>query len=186
MDRRQDNGRGAGIGSSSKAGMTVLEIMIVVTIISILAGIAAYAISGIREKMWTEEAKQELERIAVAIEQLAFDTGLWPGHSPRNATMGMVGSALPEIMDLTTPLAGLVDADVTFSNKGWRGPYLDSVPLDPWGRKYFFDPDYRHAGTGEWKAVVGSFGPHQGGSSSSGANDWEPDNIYVDVVPRLR
>jgi type II secretory pathway pseudopilin PulG len=166
--------------------MTILEIMIVVTIISILAGIAAYAVSGIREKMWQEEAKQELERIAVAIEQLAFDTGQWPGHAPRNATAAMVGSALKEIMDLTTPLAGLVDADVTFSNRGWRGPYMDQIPLDPWNRKYFFDPDYLAPGESKYKAVVGSFGPHQGGSSSTGVNDWEPDNIYVEIVPKLR
>lgn len=166
---------------SSRSGMTVLEIMIVVSIILTVASILAYGISSIREKVWIEQANQDLQRIAVAIEQLAFDTGQWPGHAPRNATASMVGYQLPEIMDLTTPLAGLVAADVTFTNKGWKGPYLDSIPLDPWGRKYFFDPDYKAPGEDYYKAVVGSCGPKY-----SGVNDWEPDNIYVEVVPKLK
>lgn len=172
--------------SSSRSGMTVLEIMIVVSIILTVASILAYGISSIREKIWIEQANQDLQRLAVAIEHLAFDTGQWPGHSPRNATAGMVGNQLPEIMNLSTPDAGLVVADVTFTNKGWKGPYLDSIPLDPWGRKYFFDPDYKAPGENYYKAVVGSFGPHQGGSSTTGANDWEPDNIYIEVVPKLK
>lgn len=161
--------------------MTVLELMIVVSLIATLAGILAFAIGSIRDKVWRSQAEQDLQRLAAAIDQLAFDTGQWPGHSPRNASNTMVGSTLDEVMDLTTAYAGLITADVTYSNRGWKGPYLTSIPSDPWGRPYFFDPDYRDPTQNFYKAVVGSCGPKY-----SGRNDWEADNIYVEVVPKLK
>ena len=69
------------------------------------------------------------------IEQLAWDTGKWPGGIARN----IQGNA--ETWDLTTSSAGILSAGSAYAN--WQGPYAPEVPLDPWGNKYFFDPDYR-------------------------------------------
>jgi type II secretory pathway pseudopilin PulG len=178
--------------------MTVLEIMIVVAIISILAGIAAYAISGIREKVWKEQAKQELERIAVAIEQLAFDTGKWPGGLRRTTQD-------KEVWDLGSPESGLLTnppgtaSGGTMFGQDWRGPYInatdtnvwtdDTIPydrrgqptfLDPWGKNYFFDSDYniRNAGT-SIVVAVGCFGPN-----GVGQNKYDEDDLWVEIRRR--
>lgn len=62
-----------------------------------------------------------------------------------------------EIWDLTTTNAGLVAANASFVN--WRGPYLPSIQPDPWGKNYFFDPDYFIGGIKY--AAIGSFGANQ-------------------------
>lgn len=42
---------------------------------------------------------------------------------------------------------------------GWKGPYDQSVPKDPWGSDYFFDSDCDIGGTDY--VVIGSFGPNK-------------------------
>ena len=54
----------------------------------------------------------------------------------------------------------------------WTGPYLDEMPVDPWGNDYFFDPDYRIDGVKQM--VIGSSGPN-----GSGLNVYDEDNIII-------
>ena len=87
----------------------------------------------------------------LAIEQLAIDTNKWPG--PQNVGV----TADDEVWDLSASKAGLTKTNGGFPN--WSGPYMQSVPKDPWGSNYFFDPDYYVKGVKY--AAIGSFGPNQ-------------------------
>ena len=49
---------------------------------------------------------------------------------------------------------------------------LESIPLDPWKNKCFFDPDYTISGA--VRVVVGSFGPNR-----VGPNLYDRDDIWV-------
>jgi general secretion pathway protein G len=146
-------------------GYTVLEIMITVLIIGVIGAIAWPNIGKARNKARTEQAKADLEMLSSAILQLAWDTGNWPGGLDRS----VVNDA--ETWNLATSNAGILTASATLF-PGWRGPYMRSVPLDPWGSPYFFDPDYRV--TGENHIVVGSFGPNR-----VGQNYYDEDDIYI-------
>lgn len=132
-------------------GFTLVEILVILGIISILAGIAVPAYNSYTEKTKKAAAMQDIKRIETAIIALGTDTGEWPKHQ----AIGKVSSSgTNEIYDLNAANAGLVTTDGSFPN--WNGPYIPSVPLDPWGHNYFFDTDYQIGGVD--KIVIGSYG----------------------------
>ena len=133
-------------------------------IVGTLAAIAVPMFSKARDSARAEEAGAQLEILAAAIRELAWDTGEWPNGIPRDTAGDR------ETWDLTTAAAGVVQADGRFSN--WNGPYVRELPLDPWGSSYFFDPDYRVEGV--MRVAVGSFGPNR-----QGRNLYDADDLYV-------
>jgi len=132
-------------------GFTLVEILVVLGIISILAGIAVPAYNGYTQKAKKAAVMQDLKRIETAIIALGTDTGQWPKHQAIGAVSTSGGN---EIYDLNAASSGLVATDGAFPN--WNGPYIPSVPLDPWGRNYFFDTDYQISGVN--RIVLGSYG----------------------------
>lgn len=159
-------------------GMTLLEIMIVVSLIATLAGIVMYAISTVRERIRYSQAEQELARLASACEKLAFDTGKYP--QPKASLVNYYGvqdrtKRIYECWDLSTGEAGLLMTNNNWFGSAWSGPYIDQLPVtDPWGRKYFFDPDYwpnQNYSYTNMYMVVGSFGPN--------GYQYDKDDVYV-------
>ena len=141
-----------------------MEILIVVGIIGALTAIVIPSLSKARSDSQRKKADAELEMISSAILKLAWDTGAWPNGDARN------GTGDGEMWNLGANAAGLVGTDGSHSE--WMGPYIREVPRDAWGNAYFFDPDYYV--DGEWRVVVGSFGPN-----GRGRNVYDSDNIYV-------
>jgi general secretion pathway protein G len=150
--------------TSASEGWTLTEIMIVILIIGVLIAIAVPAFSKARMNARIGQAEGEVQMLAAAIMNLAWDTGKWPGAIPRNVQSGA------EIWDLRSAKGGLLASHSDFSD--WKGPYINRIVVDPWGNPYFFDPDYTIAGA--WRVAVGSFGPNK-----SGRNVYDSDNIYV-------
>ena len=153
----------------NRNGYTLLEIMIVTMIIGVLTTIATTSIMKVRGNMRLKRAETELEMIAAAVRQLAWDTGEWPNKWERTDK-----DKEEEEWDLTLPKVGLLATDGSFDN--WKGPYLAAIPDDPWGSPYFFDPDYRTNGID--CVVVGSLGPNR-----SGRNRYSEDNLFVVIEP---
>ncbi len=150
-------------------GFSLIEILVVIGAIGILLGIAVPAYNGYREKSQIAAAMQDLKRIETAIIALGTNTMQWPGGE----SVGKEGST--EIENLNSPEAGLTNNDDgDFSS--WNGPYIPSVPLDPWGTHYFFDPDYNIPGGPSQVPDIGSYGPN-----GVGKNLYDSD----DVITRL-
>src|ERR671925_766390 len=99
------------------AGFTLLELLVVVVIIGLLAGLVAPRYFGQVGKSEVNIAKAQIDALEKALDQYRLDTGRYP-----TSELG---------------LKALVERPS--SEPKWNGPYLKkSVPLDPWGKAYLY------------------------------------------------
>ena len=162
----------------SERGLTLVELLIVVTIIAVLAGIAIPIYGKFIERSRISVAMAEADSIRKAILILETDTDLWPGAKPSDDCK----AEGKEYADLTANNIGLFNNSPLFIR--WKGPYLGPSHLDssgdltdPWGMSYFLDCDYKINEVDY--VVVGSFGPNK-----IGMNNYDSDNVYVVIGDR--
>ncbi len=158
-----------------QAGFTLIELLVVIAIIGILASIVLVSLASAREKGRIAAARAVIHSLREATDMLANDTGEWPGHQKIDM---IVTTGTNEVFDLTTGAAGLMATDGLY--RGWRGPYIVTIPKDPWGHDYFFDTDYdlnRNIAPLHQGAVIGSFGPN-----GVGPNVYDTDDIVEAMV----
>ena len=137
-----------------RTGFTLIEVLMVVAILVLLAGVAIVAVTGSGEKAKIKLVRPLLAQVGDALERYKLDIGNYPTEEEGNL------DALrkrPEYDDEKT-------ADM------WAGPYLKSEPIDPWGNKVSFL--LTEAGTDEAQLVpykLWSFGPNK--QDDNGAED---------------
>ena len=103
-------------------GFTLIELMVVIVILGILAGLIVPRIMGRPEEARRMKARVQLESIATALKLYKLDNGSYP-----TTEQGL--QALVE-----SPASGSLA-------KAWReGGYLEKgkVPLDPWDNEYVY------------------------------------------------
>lgn len=117
------------IGVRRRSGFTLLELVVVIIVLGLLAGIVAPQIIGRLSEAKSTTARTQIELLSVALDGYRLDNGSYP-----TTDQGL--AALRE-----KPTRAPVPAN-------WRGPYLrKAVPLDPWGRPYLYKaPGERNAG----------------------------------------
>ena len=103
-----------------RSGFTLLELVVVIIVLGLLAGIVAPQIIGRLSEAKSTTAKAQIEALSVALDGYRLDNGSYP-----TTEQGL--AALRE-----RPTRAPIPAN-------WRGPYLrKAVPLDPWGRPYIY------------------------------------------------
>ena len=112
-----------------RSGFTLLELVVVIIVLGLLAGIVAPQIIGRLSEAKSTTARTQIELLSVALDGYRLDNGSYP-----TTDQGL--AALRE-----KPTRSPVPSN-------WRGPYLrKEVPLDPWGRAYLYRaPGERNAG----------------------------------------
>jgi len=102
---------------------TLVEMLLVVTIIGILAALVIPKIVGRSEQARDTAARADLSSIKTALDAFEVDNGFYP----------------KSIQDLVT---------VPSNAKNWHGPYLEKIPQDPWGNNYIYSfPGKHNAGS---------------------------------------
>ncbi len=112
-----------------RSGFTFIEIMLVVAMIAILAGVVAVSTKGKTEKARVAAAKTELNAITAALDTYEIDLGDYP-----------------------PTLEGLITST---GDEAWDGPYLKKMPTDPWQQPYNYSVsggDYTVSSSGKDKA----------------------------------
>src|SRR5262249_1771843 len=93
-------------------GFTLIEMIVVVIILGLLAGLVAPKLFGRVGQSKQVAARTQIELLGAALDQYSLDVGTYP-----------------------TSLDGLIRNP---RGGNWNGPYLKKavVPLDPWGNPY--------------------------------------------------
>ena len=99
-------------------GFTLIELMIVVVIIVALASMVVPRLSGRTEQAKKAVAKADVgSNIAMALKLYELDNGNFPTTEQGLAALASSPSSAP-------------------APGNWNGPYLESIPSDPWGNAY--------------------------------------------------
>jgi len=108
------------LSARRRSGFTLLELVVVIIVLGLLAGIVAPQIIGRLSEAKSTTARTQIELLSVALDGYRLDNGNYP-----TTDQGL--AALRE-----RPTRAPVPSN-------WRGPYLrKAVPLDPWGRPYLY------------------------------------------------
>ncbi len=108
--------------SGNNRGFTLIELMVVIVILGILAGVIAPRLVGRTYDARLGKAKADIVSLETALQLYRVDTGVYPGTD-----QGLQALVEP-------PASGKVP-------KNWRkGGYLQKgkVPKDPWGNDYIY------------------------------------------------
>jgi general secretion pathway protein G len=108
MNKRRNRGR---------AGITLIEMLVVVTIIALFAALVAPRMFKQSDKAKVTAARAQIQSFMTALGSYKLDTGIFP-------------STEQGLQALRTPPANLAQ---------WQGPYLpQEIPVDPWGHPYLY------------------------------------------------
>jgi general secretion pathway protein G len=138
-----------------QAGFTLIELMVVVVIIAILAGLIVPRFMGETDKAKQAKAKMQIESLESALKIYKLDNGSYPTTE----------QGLKSLVE--APTAGNIP-------KNWRqGGYLEKgkVPKDPWGNEFVYVSPGSH---GDFDlSSLGADGEPGGEDVNKDINNWE-------------
>ena len=133
--------------SLAMRGFTLVELLLVLVILALIAGLVLPGIIGKAEGAKIRAASSQISRLAMSVETFYLDTGVTPDR-----------------------LEDLVDEPQSVN--GWNGPYVkNSLLKDPWGKEYQFRNPGEH---GEFDIFsLGADGQVGGEGKNADINSWE-------------
>lgn len=115
-ERMRMRSRNAG----TRVGLTLIELIVVLIVIGLLAGLVAPQILGRVGEARITTARAQVELLGVALENYRLDNGVYPGTAQGLEALRTRPAGSPE-------------------PRNWRGPYIRKpVPVDPWGHPYIY------------------------------------------------
>jgi len=138
-----------------ESGLTLIEILVVIIVLGLLAGLVAPRIIGRVSEARTATARTQIELLSVALDNYRLDNGSYPTTEQGLAALRTRPVSEPQ-------------------PRNWRGPYLrKEVPNDPWDRPYI----YRSPGdvnTGSYDLLtLGRDGQPGGEDEDTDITSWE-------------
>jgi general secretion pathway protein G len=137
-----------------QAGFTLLEMLVVLVIIGLLAGLVGPKLFNRLDASKVQTAEAQLKMLRGTIEMLRLDIGRLPTDQEG---LGLLDNAPPNAREAAR----------------WRGPYLEDVlPADPWGNPYI----YAVPGANRQAFALYSYG-------ADGRPGGEGDNADIGILP---
>ncbi|HOJ51300.1 MAG TPA: type II secretion system major pseudopilin GspG [Syntrophales bacterium] len=139
-------------------GFTLIELMVVIVILGILAGLIIPRIMGRPDEARRAKARIQMEGIETALKLYRLDNGFYPSTEQGLRALIEPPTIPPE-------------------PRRWRsGGYLEGgrVPKDPWGNEYVYKCPGAH---GEFDlSSYGADGKEGGEGVNRDINNWEPED----------
>lgn len=130
-------------------GFTLVEVLVVVVILGILAAVVVPRVMDRPDDARAVRAGQDVAAIVTALNLYRLDNDVYPRSD--------------------AGLKALVERPADARN--WRkGGYLDSLPVDPWGRPYLYRQPGRHGDIDVW--THGADGQPGGTGADADAGNW--------------
>ena len=128
-------------------GFTLVELLLVLVILALIAGLVLPGIIGKAESAKAKAASSQISRISMSVESFYLDTGNTP-------------SSLDQLVNEPSGVSG------------WNGPYIkNSLLKDPWGRPYKYRAPGEH---GDFDIQsFGADGQQGGEKNDADITSWE-------------
>ena len=120
--------------------------LLVLVILATLAAIVIPKFAGRSQQAKITAAQSQISSFELALDQFEVDNGYYPKSGA--------------LIELTEPPA---------QASNWKGPYLKSVPLDPWGNAYTYEYPGKHNAN---SYDLLSNGPDGRGGTDDDINNW--------------
>ena len=135
--------------NKTRAGFTLMEIMVVIIVIAVLASVAGPMIGSITDQGRASATKSKMSALKSAMLAYQSDVGRLPfnGKPPSASDASLYSSSA--VLGLTIDTNVLVcdglgnsasGFNITNYSRKWKGPYMDSEPgdfmLDAWGNSF--------------------------------------------------
>jgi len=149
--------------AARRQGFTLIEVLLVIAIIGLLAGVFIFAIGGEQEKAQKDTTALLVKQVCGALDRYKLAIGRYPTEEDG----GLDALRVQPTFD-----------DDALQDK-WAGPYLTSEPKDAWNNALGYE--VTEAGTDEAKTVpykVWSYGPN--GQDDNGADDDIRNKAWAD------
>jgi general secretion pathway protein G len=102
-----------------RRAFTLVEMLLVITIIGILAALVIPKMVGRSEQARQTAVRADLSSVKTALDAFEVDNGYYP-------------KSLQDLLQQPS------------NAKNWHGPYLENLPQDPWGNPYVYTIPGRH------------------------------------------
>lgn len=133
----------------SEMGFSLLELIVVLVILGLLAGVIGYRVSRVGSKGKAQVAKIQIAELAPPLEAFRLEVGRYP-----------------------TTEEGLRSLFESTGIEGWDGPYLSKkvVPKDPWKQEYRYVSPGEHGDYDLWS--YGADGVDGGDGENADVTSW--------------
>lgn len=132
-----------------RSGFTLMEVLLVLVILVVLAGVVAVPLSNTQDRANSQAAKLYVESLEASVKSFKIATNKWPG----------------DLQSLIQPPSGMSPAR-------WGGPHTEeiAIPADPWGNPYQYNPQgQRNNGI---KPDIWSLGPDGVENTGDEVGNW--------------
>ncbi|MEO1014867.1 MAG: type II secretion system major pseudopilin GspG [Pseudomonadota bacterium] len=149
LGRTDRNGRHAARRLANK-GFSLIELLVVLAIMAILASLVGPRLFNQVDKSKVSAARAQVRTLKTTLDALRLDIGRYP-----TSEEGLQLLITPPVQ----PIAG----------GNWLGPYLDSLPNDPWGNPYIYAPPTTSENGVQGSVTIMSYGA-DGKADGAGLN----------------
>lgn len=136
-----------------RAGMTLIEIIVVVVVLGILAAVVGTQVFGRVGESRTQAARTQIEQFGIQLDLYRLDNGRYPSTEQGLAALRQRPTSPPE-------------------PRAWKGPYAKKdIPPDPWGNPYQYTFPGKH---GDYDLVsLGADGKEGGEGEDADLVSWK-------------